>query len=310
MLKYITKRILYALITIWVIATITFFLMKAIPGDPFHNPKMPASVREALYNKYGFNQPTLKQYGMYIKNLAKGDLGISYKYEGRSVAKTIRDSFPKSFAIGWRAMLFSTTFGLLFGIIAALKHQKPLDYLVILIAIIGVSVPSMVLGPLLAYFFGVDLGWLPITVRQGNELSMLLPSFTLGLGTLAFVARMMRSTTLEVLGNDYIQTAKAKGLSMPEIIRKHVVRNSVMPVVTVLGPLFAGIITGSIIIENIFAVAGLGEYFVNTILEQDYSMIMGITLFYAILIITSVLVVDLAYGFIDPRLKVSSKGEE
>jgi oligopeptide transport system permease protein len=154
------------------------------------------------------------------------------------------------------------------------------------------------------------LDWLPVTVREGNELSLILPSFTLGLGTLAFVARMMRSTTLEVLGNDYIQTAKAKGLSMAEIIRKHVVRNSIMPVVTVLGPLFAAIITGSIIIESIFAVAGLGGYFVNTILEQDYSMIMGITLFYAILIITSVLLVDLAYGFIDPRLKVSSKGGE
>jgi oligopeptide transport system permease protein len=307
-LKYILKRILYALITMWVIATITFFLMKAIPGDPFHNPKIPPTVREALYTKYGFNQPTIKQYGMYLRNLAKGDLGISYKYEGRSVTKIIKDSFPKSFAIGWRAMLFSTFFGLIFGIIAALKHQKPLDYLVIFIAILGVSVPNIVLGPLLAYFLGVDLGWLPITVKDGNELSMILPSFTLGLGTLAFVARMMRSTTLEVLGNDYIQTAKAKGLSMTEIIRKHVIRNAVMPVVTVLGPLFAAIITGSIIIESIFAVAGLGGYFVNTILEQDYSMIMGITLFYAILIISSVLIVDLAYGFIDPRLKISSKG--
>jgi oligopeptide transport system permease protein len=282
--------------------------MKAIPGDPFHNPKIPPTVREALYTKYGFNQPTIKQYGMYLRNLAKGDLGISYKYEGRSVTKIIKDSFPKSFSIGWRAMLFSTFFGLIFGIIAALKHQKPLDYLVIFIAILGVSVPNIVLGPLLAYFFGVDLGWLPITVKEGNELSMILPSFTLGLGTLAFVARMMRSTTLEVLGNDYIQTAKAKGLSMTEIIRKHVIRNAVMPVVTVLGPLFAAIITGSIIIESIFAVAGLGGYFVNTILEQDYSMIMGITLFYAILIISSVLIVDLAYGFIDPRLKISSKG--
>lgn len=307
-LKYISKRILYALITMWVIATITFFLMKAIPGDPFHNPKIPPTVREALYTKYGFNQPTIKQYGMYLRNLAKGDLGISYKYEGRSVTKIIKDSFPKSFAIGWRAMLFSTFFGLIFGIIAALKHQKPLDYLVIFIAILGVSVPNIVLGPLLAYFFGVDLGWLPITVREGNELSMILPSFTLGLGTLAFVARMMRSTTLEVLGNDYIQTAKAKGLSMTEVITKHVIRNAVMPVITVLGPLFAAIITGSIIIESIFAVAGLGGYFVNTILEQDYSMIMGITLFYAILIISSVLIVDLAYGFIDPRLKISRKG--
>lgn len=310
MLKYIVKRIFYAIVTIWFIATITFLLMKAIPGDPFHSNKITPQIREALLNKYGLDKPVLQQYGIYLRNISKGDLGISYKYIGRSVSTQIKESFPKSFALGWRAMLFSTVFGLLFGIIAALKHQKPMDYFVIFIAIVGVSVPNIVMGPLLAYFFGVDLGWLPITAKQGNELSMILPSFTLGLGTLAFIARMMRTTTLEVLGNDFIQTAKAKGLSTAEIVRKHVVRNSIMPIVTVLGPLFAGIITGSIIIENVFAINGLGGFFVSSILDQDYSMIMGLTLFYAILIILSILIVDISYGFIDPRLKVSSKKGE
>ena len=308
MIKYIFQRLIYAFITILCIATITFMIMKVIPGDPFHNDKISPEVRQALLQKYGLNQPVMTQYKIYMKNVLKGDFGTSFKYAGRSVTNIIKDSFPKSFALGWRAMIFATFFGLLFGVIAALKHEKAADYLVILIAIIGVSVPNMVLGPLLAYWFGVDLGWLPVTVRQGSEISMILPSFTLGLGTLAFIARLMRTTTLEVLGNDYIQTAKAKGLATPEIVWRHVIRNAIMPVITVLGPLFAGIITGSIIIESVFAVGGLGEYFVNSILAQDYSMIMGITLFYAILIILSILIVDLAYGFIDPKLRISDKG--
>ncbi|MEK6264455.1 MAG: ABC transporter permease, partial [Clostridium sp.] len=165
------------------------------------------------------------------------------------------------------------------------------------------------MGPLLAYYFGVTLGWLPVTVTS-SPLSMILPSFALGLGTLAFVARLMRSTTLEVLGQDYIQTAKSKGLTTTKVIWGHVIRNAIMPVVSILGPLFAAVITGSIVIEKVFAVAGLGEYFVSTIVDQDYSMTMGITMFYAILIIFSLLMVDIAYGLIDPRLRVSKKGGE
>ena len=282
--------------------------MKALPGDPFHNEKLKPEIRQALLQKYGLDQPVLKQYGIYLNNIVHGDLGTSYKFEGRSVTKIIKESFPKSFALGWRAMLFATVVGLFLGIIAALKHQRFLDYVVIFIAIVGVSVPSIVMGPLLAYYFGVELGWVPVTVTK-DAVSLILPSFTLGLGTLAFVSRMMRSTSLEVLSQDYIQTAKSKGLSTFAIVIKHVVRNSIMPVVTVLGPLFASIITGSIVIESVFAVAGLGNYFISSIFDQDYSMIMGITLFYAILIITSVLIVDVAYGFIDPRLKFSKEGD-
>jgi oligopeptide transport system permease protein len=281
--------------------------MKALPGDPFHNPKMSPAVKEALTHKYGLDKPIIEQYGIYMSNLIKGDLGTSIKYPGRSVNQIIAEGFPKSFAIGWRAMVFAVVIGLMFGIIAALNHEKILDYFVIFIAIIGVSVPSIVMGPFLAYTFGVNLGWLPVTV-DNTQISLLLPSLTLGLGTLAFISRLMRTTTLEVLGQDYIQTAKAKGLNKTQIVWKHVIRNAIMPVVTVLGPLFAGIITGSIVIEQVFAVAGLGGAFVSSILEQDYSMIMGITIFYAVLIILAVLVVDIAYGFIDPRLRISGKG--
>jgi oligopeptide transport system permease protein len=309
MVKYILKRIFFAIITMICIATITFALMKALPGDPFHNPKLKPELRQALLQKYGLDLPVPQQYLKYMSNLAHGDLGLSYKYVNRPVSQVIKDSFPKSFALGWRAMAYSSIFGILFGVIAALKHQKAPDYIIIFVSIVGVSVPSIVMGPLLDYYFGVNLGWLPVTVTD-SQLSMILPSFTLGLGTLAFVARLMRSTTLEVLGQDYIQTAKSKGLSTSKIIWSHVIRNAIMPVISILGPSFAAIITGSIVIENVFAVAGLGGYFVSTITDQDYSMTMGITLFYAILIILSLLLVDIAYGLIDPRLKVSNKGGE
>lgn len=307
MLKYIFQRLFYAIITLFFIASITFFLMKIIPNNPFNDPKIKPEVRQALNERYSLDKPIMTQYISYMKNLIRGDLGTSMKHQGRAVTKIIRDNFPNSFAIGWRALVFATTFGILFGIIAALNHEGIFDYLTIFIAIIGVSIPSIVLGPILSYFLGVQLGWFPVTVDK-TQWSLILPSFTLGLGSLALLSRLMRSTTLEVLNQDYINTAKSKGLSRWEIVMKHVLRNAIMPVITVLGPLFAGLITGSIVIESIFAVPGLGQYFVNSIIESDYSMIMGITIFYAALIIVCMLVVDLAYGLIDPRLRVSGGG--
>lgn len=307
MLKYILKRTFYAFITLWVIATLTFILMKALPGDPFHDPKLKPDVKQALMEKYALDRPVIQQYGIYINHLVHGDLGTSIKFPGRSVSTIIKNSFPKSFALGWRAMLLATTLGIFFGLIAALNHEKWIDYIVIFIAIIGVAVPNIVMGPFLSYNFGVKLGWLPVTVDKTAS-SLILPVITLSLGTIAFVSRMMRTTTLEVNGQDYILTAKSKGISKLQIVLKHIIRNAIMPVITVLGPLFAAIITGSIVVEKVFSVAGLGEYFVNTILEQDYPMIMGITIFYAVLIIASMLFVDIAYSFIDPRLKSNIGG--
>ncbi|WP_058486598.1 ABC transporter permease [Defluviitalea phaphyphila] len=307
MLRYIIKRLLMAVATLWVISTLTFILMHALPNDPFTDPKLKPEVKQALREKYGLDKPLSEQYVIYMKNLIKGDLGTSMKYPGRSVKDMIKTSFPKSFSLGWRALVIALVFGLLLGVIAALNHQKTWDYLSIFIAIIGVSIPSIILGPILAYFFGVKLGWFPVTVDK-TQLSLVLPSLTLGLSSLATISRLMRTTTLEVLGQDYISTAKSKGLSKVQIVWKHVLRNAIMPIITILGPLFAALITGSIVVEKIFAVAGLGEYFVSTIWEKDYPMIMGITIFYATLIILSMLAVDLAYGFIDPRLRVSKKG--
>jgi oligopeptide transport system permease protein len=306
-LRYILKRTFYAFITLWVIATLTFVLMKALPGDPFHDPKLKPDVKQALMEKYALDRPIIQQYGIYINHLVHGDLGTSIKYPGRLVSTIIKTSFPKSFALGWRAMLLASTLGIFFGLIAALNHEKWIDYIVILIAIIGVAVPNIVMGPFLSYNFGVKLGWLPVTV-DNTQKSLILPVITLSLGTIAFVSRMMRTTTLEVNGQDYILTAKSKGITKLQIVLRHIIRNAIMPVVTVLGPLFAAIITGSIVVEKVFTVAGLGEYFVNTILEQDYPMIMGITIFYAVLIIAAMLLVDIAYSFIDPRLKSSIGG--
>jgi oligopeptide transport system permease protein len=309
LLKYILQRLFYSAITLWVIASLTFILMKALPGDPFQSDKIKPEIRVALKTKYGLNKSIPEQYVIYMKNLVQGDLGTSMKYHGRSVSKMISESFPKSFAIGWRAMVISTIFGLFLGIIAALNHQKYLDYIAIFIAIIGVSVPSIVLGPLSQYIFGVQLGWLPVTVNESQK-SLLLPSIILSLGALATVSRLMRTTTLEVLTQDYINTAKSKGLSKVQIVINHVIRNAIMPVLTMLGPLFASLITGSIVIEKIFAVGGLGGFFISAILDMDYPMIMGTTIFYAALIILSILIVDIAYGFVDPRLRLASKGGE
>ncbi|MGI6705752.1 MAG: ABC transporter permease [Clostridia bacterium] len=309
MLRYILTRILYAIVTLFVIATLTFLIMKALPGNPFMDPKIKPEVREALMKRYDLDKPVMVQYVNYMKNLLKGDLGTSMRTPGRSVTQIIRETFPKSFALGWRAMVIAVVFGLLLGIIAALNHQGIGDYIAITIAIIGVSVPSIILGPLLAYILGVELGWFPVTVDK-TQWSLVLPSITLALGSVALISRLMRSTTLEVLGQDYISTAKAKGLSKFQVVTRHVIRNAIMPVVTVMGPLFAALITGSIVIEQIFAVAGLGRYFVQTIFSRDYPMIMGITIFYAALIILSILIVDLAYGFIDPRLRVGKRGGE
>lgn len=209
--------------------------MKVLPGDPFNDPKLKPDVRVSLMRQYGLDKSIPQQYALYMKNLLRGDLGTSLKHPGRSVTAIIRDSFPKSFALGWRAMFIAVTFGLFFGIIAALNHEKFLDYFSIFIAMIGVSVPSIVMGPFLAYTFGVRLGWLPVTVDK-TQISYLLPSLALGLGSLAFISRLMRATTLEVLSQDYISTAKSKGLSKIQIVFKHIIRNAIMPVVTVLGP--------------------------------------------------------------------------
>jgi len=309
MTSYILRRLGYMLITLWVIITLTFVLMHAIPGDPFLNEKrVPEAIRQNLLAKYGLDKPLYEQYFIYMKNLLRGDFGISMKYTARSVNDMIRDGFPYSADLGIRALIFAVTTGLFLGTLAALNQNLRTDRIAMLIAVFGVSVPGFVVGSLLQYLLGVKFRVLPVQ-GWGSFAQSILPSFSLGLGTLALMARMMRASVLDVINQDYIKTAKAKGLSKPEIVWRHIIRNAILPIVTILGPLVANIITGTLVVEAIFNIPGLGKYYVQSIYNSDYTLIMGTTIFYAIILLVSTFLVDLAYGFIDPRIRLA-KGKE
>ncbi len=309
MLKYFLKRIGYAIVTLFVLVTLTFFMQRLLPGDPFIGDKqLPQATMDALYAKYGLDKPVWVQYLMYLGNCLHGDLGLSLQ-NNRPVTTIIGESFVVSFDVGIRAIIFAFVLGVILGTIAAIKHGRALDTVCMLIALIGVSVPSFIVGSILQYYLGLQLtraagtaifattGWSALN-------SKILPVFALGFGSLAQISRLTRTSMLDVLGQDYIKTAKAKGLSQPAIIWKHALRNSIMPVVTVLGPITAGVLTGAFVVENIFSIPGLGRYFVQSIQVYDYTMISGTTIFYGAFLILANLVVDLVYGIIDPRVKL------
>jgi len=304
MLRYTVKRTLMAVLTLWVIITITFFLMHSIPGDPFTDQKkIPAEIMEKLKMKYGLDKPLIVQYGTYLKNILKGDLGDSMKYKNRSVNDMLRDGFPASFKIGIYALALGAGLGILFGIAAALHRGKAIDYFVIVLAVIGVSVPSFVFAALFQWIFGVWLEVLPVA-RWGTPAHYIMPVCALGASYIAYIARMMRTSMLDVLNQDYIRTARAKGLSSFAVTWKHTIRNAILPIVTILGVSFAGIVVGSFVIESIFAVPGIGKYFVQSITQQDYTLIMGTTIFYAAILILMMYIVDLFYGVVDPRIRL------
>lgn len=309
MAKYILKRVGYSIVTLFVLITITFFLMQLLPGDPFTGEKkIPDNVMANMMAKYGLDKPVWQQYLIYMGNVLQGDLGISLTYN-RSINAMISESFFVSAELGLRAIVFALIFGVFLGTLAALNRGKVWDSLTMFIAIVGVSVPSFVMAALLQYFCGLKLyqatglhifaisGW-------GAFNQKLLPVFALGLGTLASISRLTRTSMLDVLGQDYIKTAKAKGLSQPAIILKHALRNAIMPVVTILGPTIAGLMTGSFVVESVFSIPGLGRYFVQSVQNLDYTMISGSTIFYGAFLILMNLVVDIAYCFIDPRVKL------
>ena len=262
----------------------------------------------ALYAKYGLDKSTWEQFFLYIGNALHGDFGISMSFEGRAISDIIGEAFPYSFDLGIRALIFATIMGILLGTLAAVKRGTAWDTISMLIAIIGVSIPSFLIGALLQYILGVKLKLLPITGWKSFE-HTLLPSFALSFSSIATISRLMRTSMLDVLGQDYIKTAKSKGLSQSKIIWKHAVRNAIMPVITVLGPIAAGVLTGTFVIENIFAIPGLGKMFVLGVQQQDYTLISGTTLFYGAFLIFACLVVDLLYGLIDPRVKLTGGKE-
>lgn len=308
MKKYLLKRIIMSIVTLWSIVTITFFLMHSIPGNPFRKEgKMPAVVYENLLKKYGLDKPKSEQYIIYLKNLLKGDFGDSMKSRVETVNDMIRRGFPVSAYLGLEALLIALIFGPALGAFAALYQNKFPDYISMIIAIIGISVPSFIMGTILIQFVAKNISWLPIG-GWGEFKHTLLPALALSLMPLAYIARLMRSSMLEILNQDYIKTAKSKGLSKSIVILKHAVRNAILPIVSVLGTLISNLLVGSFVIEKIFGIPGLGKFFVQSINNRDYTLIMGTTIFYAIILIILLLFVDIAYMFIDPRIKLTKEG--
>lgn len=304
MARYLLKRLLSIVLALWVVATVTFFVMRALPGGPFSREKaLPASILENINAQYHLDDPLLKQYADYMIRIIKWDLGPSFKQKGRDVDEIIATHFPVSAQLGLAAVAFSLLIGIPAGIISALKQNKWQDQLAMFLSVLGVSVPNFVIAAILMYVFALKLGWFPAAM-WGTAKHMVLPVIALSGFPMAFVARLTRSSMLEVLQQDYIRTARSKGLSQRVVIYRHAMKNALIPVITYLGPLLAGILTGSFVVERIFAVPGLGRYFVQSIYNRDYTVIMGITFFDSLLLVGLNFLVDLAYVFFDPRIRL------
>ena len=306
MLKYIIKRIILSILTIFVLCTVVFFAIKFIPGDPFSGPEYTEEVRQQLHELYGYDQPIIVQYINYMGNLLQGDLGISVYYRGRSVVDIIKSAFPQSLDLGLRALLTATIVGIGLGVIAALNRKKPLDYLSIIIAIIGISIPSFVVASLLQYVFAIVCPIFPVA-RYTTFAHTVLPTIALALPTIAKFSRFMRTSMLEVIDSDFVKTARSKGLKKRQIIFSHEIRNSLLPLLSILGPTTASLLMGSFVVESIFAIPGLGNYFVESINTQDYSLIMGLTIFYGMFLVTINFVIDILYGVVDPRIRLGGE---
>jgi ABC-type dipeptide/oligopeptide/nickel transport systems, permease components len=304
--KYILKRVAYMLLTLFLAATVTFFMMRSIPGDPLASMarKLPDQTKANFYAKYGLDKPLFEQYTIYMKGLIRGDLGESIVYPGRPVAQTILETSPISGLTGGIALTIGLVLGIGLGIISALYKNKLPDYIVTFIAILGITIPVFVMASLLQYLFSVKLGWLP-TSGWGEPKHLVIPVICLTFGTIATYARYIKSSMLDVLNQDYIMTARAKGLSESQIISRHVMRNSLLPAITILAGRIVGIFTGAFVIEKMFSIPGIGFYYISSINSNDYSMTMGTTIFYAALFIVMQLVVDLVYTLVDPRIRLS-----
>ncbi len=302
---YVVRRVVSMFITLFFVITLTFVMMHSIPGNPFTGEKkLPPAIEKALLEKYNLDKPLSQQYVDYVSGVAKGDFGPSMKYNGRTVNDMIGDGFPISAELGGLAILLIIIVGIPLGVIAALKQGTWIDRTMIFFAIVGVTIPSFVLATLLIYVFGTRLKVLP-TSRWVSWKSRIMPTIALGVSSIAYVARLTRSSMLEVINQDYIRTARAKGLTETVVVFKHALKNALIPVVTYLGPLTAGILTGSFIIEKIFAVPGMGRMFVESISNRDYTVIMGVTIFYSLILVVFIFIVDLVYGLIDPRIKIN-----
>ncbi|ONI39614.1 peptide ABC transporter permease [Candidatus Epulonipiscium fishelsonii] len=301
--KFILKRIFSMIVAMFMIALLTFSMMHSVPGGPFtRDRKLPPEVEIALNEKYNLDAPLHEQFFSYIADAIKGDLGPSFRYTGKTVNDFIESGFPTSAKLGVITIIFVLITAIPMGILAAVKSGKWQDMFIMAVATIGVTIPSFIIASMLIYVFSFQLNWLP-TYGVDKWSGYILPTIALGGYSVSYIARLMRSSLLEVMGQDYIRTARSKGLSDIKVITKHALRNALVPIVTVLGPTVAGLLTGSFVIEKIFALPGLGMHFVNGVAERDYTTIMGVTLFYAAFLLAMVLVVDIFYVLIDPRIK-------
>lgn len=306
MKRYLVHKAGIFFISLFLVATLTFVLMQAIPGDPFTQEQaIPEEILKAMYHHYGLDQPWYVQYGKYLKGIITANLGPSFKYQGRTVNEIIADGFPISLALGSFALLISTFFGLILGIVAAFKHLRFQDHLSMVFAVLGISIPSFILATFLQYLFAMKLDLLPVA-RWGTFSQTIMPALALAAMPMAFIARLTRAGVIEVLQQDYILTAKSKGLNALDIAFRHVLRNALLPVATYLGPLTASIVTGSFAVERIFGIPGLGQWYVMSITNRDYTLIMGITVFYSFLLMICVFCVDLLYCVLDPRIREKS----
>lgn len=306
MKKYIFKRCLYMVFTLFIVITITFFLMKAVPGDPLTKmaKNLPEQTKANFYAKYDLDKPVFNQYIKYMGNLVHLDLGESVVYAGRSISETISTTSLVSASVGSIALVIGMTIGIVLGIVAALKKNRWPDYIVMIIAILGITIPVFVLASLFQYIFAVKMKVLPAS-GWGEARHFILPIIVLGFGPIATYSRYLKSSMLDTLDQDYILTARAKGLSERKIISKHVLKNSIIPVVTIFASSVVGIFTGAFIIERMFSIPGIGFYFIDSVNNKDYTMILGTTIFYAALFIVMQLLVDIVYVIIDPRIKSS-----
>ncbi|MFJ7748314.1 ABC transporter permease [Peribacillus sp. NPDC097295] len=309
MLRYTINRLKWAIITLWAVITITFIIMHSIPGNPFAKEGvMPPAVYDNLQAHYGLDKPLLTQYGNYLLEVLRFDFGPSLKSSSISVNDYIVNGFPVSLHLGAQALAIAIFFGLILGVIASLYRNKWPDYLSMIIAIVGISVPNFILATVLINYLAIEFKILPVATWATWK-HTILPSIALSMMPLAFIARLMRTSMLEVMGQDYILTAKAKGLKRSSVIIKHAIRNAILPVITILGILTANIVTGSFIIERIFGIPGMGEMFVKGIFNRDYPVILGSTIVYSAILIVLIFIVDVAYTLIDPRIKVTGESK-
>ncbi len=304
MFAYIVRRLLWMIPLLWAVATVTFLLMHAVPGGPFDREKeVPPSVRRNLEARYGLDKPLYEQYGDYLWGLLRGDLGISYR-NNREVSSIIREGFSVSFQVGLFAFVFATGVGMTLGIVSALNRNGIMDYVGVFFATAGAAMPNFILATFLVIIFSVQLGWFDVLGWElGNYRKMVLPVVSLATLPAAYIARVTRASMIEVLQQDYIRTARSKGLRETTIVVRHAVKNAMIPVLTVLGPIFAILVTGSFIIERTFQINGIGRRFVDGVFVRDYGIIMGTTLFYAAVVAVANLVVDILYAYVDPRIR-------